>query len=60
MAIYAECITFAEKFGETENNTERIYKKGYEDFEGKKTLDNPDDGNDTDSRLRFGGRRAYL
>ena len=31
-------------------------KKSYEDFKGKKTLDNPDDGNDTDSRRRFGGR----
>ena len=41
--------------------TQNVYiKKSDEDFEGKKTLDNPDDGNDTDSRRRFGGRRAYL
>ena len=32
----------------------------YENFEGKKTLDNPDDGNDTDSRRRFGGRRTVV
>ena len=43
-----------------ENNTGRIYKKGYEDFEGKKTLDNPDDGHDTDSRCRIGGRRTVV
>jgi hypothetical protein len=42
-----------------ENNTGHINVR-YEDFEGKKTLDNPDGGHDTDSRLRFGGRRANL
>lgn len=56
MVIYTECITFA-----SGNNTEHIYiKKSYEDFKGKKTLDNPDDGNDTDSRRRFGGRRTVI
>ena len=55
MAIYTECITFA-----SGNNTEYIYKESYEEFEGKKTLDNSDDGNDTDSRRRFGGRRTVV
>ena len=50
------CSTFAKNFGERKaNNTKyKIY------YEGKKTLDNPDDGNDTDSRRRFGGRRTVV
>ena len=45
------CSTFAKNFGERKaNNTN----------EGKKTLDNPDDGHDTDSRRRFGGGRTII
>ena len=42
-------ITFAQQT-QTEDNR----------YEGKKTLDNPDDGNDTDCHSRFSGRGAYL
>ena len=68
MAIYAECITFAAKFGKTahaalpiENNTgKNNKKKSYEGFKGKKTLDNPDDGDDADSRGGIGGGRTVV
>ena len=56
MVFCAECINFA-----LENNTEQIFKeKSHENFEGKKTLDNPNDGNDTDSRRRFSSRRTIV
>lgn len=46
----------------TLKTTQNVYieKKGYEDIKGEKTLDNPDDGNHTDSRRRFGGRKTIL
>ena len=45
----SECSTFAPKNNQKARN-----------YEGKKTLDNPDDGYDIDSRSGFVGRRAYL